>query len=152
LAIRREQCLCVSGQLIAGEEGNMRIRDSHYAPEQPMGVFLRPLADDKGYYQAPGWSKGHPHPRIAITFAQQLRRQPMGLLGVDNTPQFIQLACGHVEMLPVGQHHQPTLPGGTIQPRADGIFVTLNNPSCRVDGVAFRQRAHCQFKRGYFDL
>src|SRR5207245_11222131 len=36
--------------------------------------------------------------------------------------------------------------GGTLQPRADGIFVTLNNPSCRVDGVAFRQRAHRQFK------
>ena len=85
LAIRGEQCLCVCGQLIAGEEGNMRVRDSHDAPEQPMGVFLRTLADDKGHDQAPGWSKGHTYPRIAITFAQQLRRQQMGLLGMDKT-------------------------------------------------------------------
>ena len=65
---------------------------------------------------------------------------------MDKTPQCIQLAFGYVEMLPVGQHHQPTLPGGTIQLRADGIFVTLNNPPCRVDGVTFCQRAHYQFK------
>ncbi len=65
---------------------------------------------------------------------------------MDKTPQFIQLAFGHMEILPVGHHHQPTLPGGAIQPRADGIFVTLNNPRCRVDGVALRQRAHRQFK------
>src|SRR5262249_16385957 len=42
-------------------------------------------------------------------------------------------------------HHQPTLPDGTMQLGADGIFITLNNPRWRVDGVALRQRAHRQF-------
>jgi hypothetical protein len=62
-AIRRAQCLCVRGQLIAGAEGQRRLRDRHDAPAQPLGVFLRTLADDKGSDQAPGWSKGPPPQR-----------------------------------------------------------------------------------------
>jgi hypothetical protein len=34
--------------------GNKGIRDSHDAPEQPMGVFLRALANDTGNHQPPG--------------------------------------------------------------------------------------------------
>jgi hypothetical protein len=113
-ALRREPCLGVSGQLLAGAEEKRRLRARHDAPEQPLGVVRRALADDTGDDQAPGWSKGPPHPRLAIPVAPQLRRQPRGLLGVANTPPFIPWACGPVARLPVGQHHQPTRPGGTI--------------------------------------
>jgi hypothetical protein len=62
-------------------------------------------------------------------------------------PEFIQLAFHHVEVLPVHQHDQSTLTGGAMQPRADRIFVSLDNPGCGVDGIALCQCPHSKFEK-----
>jgi len=52
-----------------------------------------------------------------------------------------------VEVLPVQQHHQATLTGGAMQPRAARIFVSLDNPSCGVDGIPLCQCPHGEFEK-----
>jgi hypothetical protein len=69
------------------------------------------------------------------------------LFGMDEAPEFIPLAFRHVEVLPVHQHHPSALTGGAMQPRADRLFVSLDNPCCGVDGMALCQCPHGKFEK-----
>ena len=139
-AIRRQQGVGVGRPLIAGKKREDR-RVGHVGdlPEQAVSARLIAFAHHKPQHQTPDGGKGQPHPGIPMAIQIVLRSRQIFLLGMDKTPQFIQLALGHREIPPQVQHHRAALACRSIQPATDQIAIDLDDSGGRAQRIPFRQ-------------
>lgn len=61
----------------------------------------------------------------------------MAVLGVDETPQFVQLALQNGEVMPEREHHKPSVTGSAMEPVASSIFVNLDDADRAAKGIDF---------------
>ena len=106
------------------------IRDMGDTGQQPSSTGLSMFADHACQDQAPDWGKSDPHPGVSIGFTLELGAGQMHFLGMHETPQLVELAFPHMQVVPQGKHNCAAVVRDTIEPGVDRVFVHLDNPPC----------------------
>ena len=91
--------------------------------QQQISTGLITFADHECQDQAPDRGKGDPHPGVPIGFAIDLGTGQMRLLGMHETPQLVELAFAHMQIVPEGQHDGATVACHPMQPGTDRILI-----------------------------
>ena len=95
-----QQGVAVGGQLIAGAQRHGVIGDMGDTGQQHLSPGLIPFADHKGQDQAPDWGKSDPHPGVSLGVTRHLGAGQMRFLGRHETPQRVEVACAHRQIVP----------------------------------------------------
>ena len=101
--------------------------------QQQISPGLIPFADHEGQDQAPDWGKSDPHPGVSIGSTINLGAGQMRFLGMHETPQLVELAFAHLQIVPEVQQDSTTVARHPMQPGTDRILVHLDDACRRAD-------------------
>ena len=65
----------------------------------------------------------------------------MLFFGIHETPQLVELAFAHMQIVPERQHNHAAVTSSAREPGADGVLTHLDDPPGRTQRITFRQGA-----------
>src|SRR5262249_39608490 len=124
-AVAAQYSALVLGQLITGEKRYVIIRYMRNSCQQHVCTGLITLVDHESQHQAPHRCKRDPYPGVPVGRAIDRRAGQMCFLRMHETPQLIELAFTHMQIVPQGEHNRAAVACDSIEPSTDRVFVHL---------------------------